>query len=73
MQWFTFLAQEAPGGLPDDVGSGVIWGAFLAVIAALYILVRNTRRKADDEYWARRRRERELRESDPDMRTDDDE
>ena len=49
MQWLMVLAQEAPGGLPDDVGSGIIWGAVLAVIVALYILVRNSRRKADDQ------------------------
>lgn len=71
VNWLTIFAQDAPGGLPDDVGSGIIWGAFLAVIVALYILVRNTRRKADDQYWERRRREREQREADPDMRKDD--
>ncbi len=71
VRWLTVLAQEAPGGLPDDVGSGIIWGIFLAVIGALYVLVRNTRRRADRQYWDRRRREKELRDADPDMRKDE--
>jgi hypothetical protein len=68
VHWPTTIAWAEPGGLPDDIGSGVIWGVAFAVITALYILVRNTRRRADRQYWERRDRERDLRDADPDLR-----
>ena len=47
--------------LPEDAGSAVVWVVFLAVVAALYVIVKRTRRRAEDEFWKRQREERERR------------
>jgi hypothetical protein len=45
--------------LPDDPGSIAVWILFLGVIAGLWVLVSRTRRRAEDEYWERKRQEEE--------------
>lgn len=58
------LAQAQDDGfyLPDDPGSITIWVVFLGIVAGLYVLVSRTRKRAEDEYWERKRREEEHRE-----------
>jgi predicted LPLAT superfamily acyltransferase len=55
------LAQVGDDGLnlPDDTGSAVVFALFFAVVAGLWILVRRSRRRAEDEFWERKRRERD--------------
>ena len=48
--------------LPDDPGSIAVWVIFLGIVVGLYLLVSRTRRRADDEYWERRRHADEHRE-----------
>ena len=48
--------------LPEGTGSILVWVFFLGVIAGLYVLVSRTRRRAEDEYWERKRQESEHRE-----------
>ena len=48
--------------LPEDGGSTLVWVLFIGVVAALYVLVSRTRRRAVDEYWERKRREDEATE-----------
>ncbi|HLE38135.1 MAG TPA: hypothetical protein VJA44_00580 [Acidimicrobiia bacterium] len=52
----ALIAQvEEPDGfaLPADAGSTVIWVVFFAVIAGLWVALRRTRRRAEED---RRRR-----------------
>lgn len=55
------LAQVGDDGLnlPSDTGSAVVFVLFLAVVAGLWILVRRSRRRSEDEFWERKRRERD--------------
>ena len=55
-------AQDDGFYLPEGTGSIVVWVLFLGVIAGLYVLVSRTRRRAEDEYWERKRQEDERRE-----------
>lgn len=59
-----FVAQAQDDGiyLPDDPGSIAIWVVFLGVIAGLYVLVSRTRKRAEREFWERKRKEKEHRE-----------
>ena len=66
------LGQADDGIFPDDAGSALIWSLMAAVILGLYFVVRNSRRKADRQYWEQSRREHERRLADPDMRTPED-
>jgi len=40
------------------------------VILGLYLVLRSSRRRSDAAYWEQRRRQREQRDADPDMRRD---
>jgi hypothetical protein len=54
------LAQAEEGRellLPDAVGEGIIWGVLVLVLVGLWWVVRRTRRRAEDEFWERKRRE----------------
>lgn len=53
--------------LPEDAGSAIVWVIFLGVIAGLYIVVSRTRRRAEEEFWERKRQEREGRDDRPDL------
>lgn len=64
------LAESTDGILPEDPGARVLFVVIGAGILGLYFLLRRTRRRSEAAYWARRSRERELRDSDPDMRRD---
>lgn len=47
--------------LPEDGGSAVVWVIFIGLIAGLYFLVSHTRRRAERDFWERKRKEREER------------
>ncbi len=56
------LAQADDGvNLPSDGGSALVWVLFLGIIAVLWAVVSRTRRRAEEEYWERKRREEEGR------------
>jgi hypothetical protein len=55
-------AQDDGFYLPEGAGSIFVWVFFLGVIAGLYVLVSRTRKRAEDEYWERKRQEEEHRE-----------
>lgn len=56
--------------LPGETSARVLWAIIAAVILGLYYLMKSARRKAADEYWARRRTDEERIANDPDMRKD---
>jgi len=60
------VAQTSDDGifLPEGGGSTVVWVIFAAIIAGLYWTISRTRRRADDEFWERKKREAEGDESD---------
>ncbi|HSG78611.1 MAG TPA: hypothetical protein VLD62_03450 [Acidimicrobiia bacterium] len=64
-----FLAQtdDAFLGLPTDTADIVVWLLIAAVILGLYLLVQRTRRRAEDAFWERKRREREAERGRPDL------
>lgn len=43
--------------LPEGGGSTVVWVLFVAVILGLYWTISRTRRRAEREFWERKRRE----------------
>ncbi len=47
--------------LPEDGGSAVVWVIFIALIAGLYWTISRTRRRAEQEFWDRKRKERDDR------------
>ncbi|WKZ83609.1 MAG: hypothetical protein QY307_05050 [Acidimicrobiia bacterium] len=51
--------QAEPGGptLPDDAGAALVWLVFAGIITGLWILVSRTRRRAEREFWERKRRQ----------------
>lgn len=51
--------------LPEDAGSAIVWVIFIGVVVGLYVLVSRTRRRAEQQFWDRKRREREEREGGP--------
>ncbi len=60
----TFIlaaAQTTDDGiyLPGGGGSTVVWVIFIALIAGLYWTVSRTRRRAEQEFWERKRNEKE--------------
>jgi hypothetical protein len=63
MAYAAILAQVGDDGLnlPDDAGSTLVFVLFFAVVAGLWFLIRRSRRRAEDEFWERKRREREGR------------
>ena len=64
-----FLAQTDDSFLdvPTDGAGLVVWLLIAAVIVGLYLLVQRTRRRAEDEFWERKRREREAERKRPDL------
>lgn len=58
------MAQTTDDGfyLPSEPGSILVWVVFGGVIAGLYVVVSRTRRRAEEEFWERKRREREERD-----------
>jgi len=52
-------AQSTDDGiyLPGDGGSTVVWVIFAALIAGLYWTVSRTRRRAEREFWERKKNE----------------
>jgi len=48
--------------LPDEPGSIAVWIIFLGVIAGLWVLVSRTRRRAEQEFWERKRNQRDPRD-----------
>ena len=65
------FTQSSDGIVPDDAGARVIFAIIGLAILGLYLLLRRTKRRADDHYMGSRRREQELRDNDPDLRRDD--
>ncbi len=59
----AFIAQTTDDGvfLPEDGGSALVWVIFVGLIVALYLVVSRTRRRAEQEFWERKREEREER------------
>lgn len=60
----TILAQAADDGftLPQGAGEALVFAASLAAIAGMWFLVQRSRRRAEQEFWERKRREREERD-----------
>lgn len=56
--------------IPDDPAARVVWVVLAAVILGLYFLLKSSRKKATEEYWARRQAEKDRIANDPDMRKD---
>ena len=66
MQDALRFAQTA--NLPDSGGGEIfIWLLLGGGIVALWLVIRNTRKKAYRDYWDRKRRDEARRLSDPDM------
>ena len=66
MRILTLVAvQNTDDGifLPEGGGSTVVWVIFAALIAGLYWTISRTRRRAEQEFWERKRKEREEREN----------
>lgn len=65
------IAQAESGSiLPEETSARIVWLVIALVILGLYFLMKNARKKATEEYWARRKAEEERRANDPDMRKD---
>jgi hypothetical protein len=63
----------AETNLPDGSGGEwVVWVLMAGAIVALWLLIRNTRKRAYRDYWDRKRAEDERRRNDPDMKNPDD-
>lgn len=56
------IAQVDDGfQLPDEPGTALVWVVFLGIIAVLWTVLSRTRRRAEDAYRERRRRDDEGR------------
>jgi hypothetical protein len=55
------LAQDGGFSAPTDIVGWIVWMAIAAVIVGLYVMIRRTHRRAQDEYWERKRREEQER------------
>lgn len=65
------VATEA--NLPEAGGGAwITWVLIAAGIVALWLMIRNTRKKAYKDYWNRKRAEEERRLNDPDMKHPED-
>jgi hypothetical protein len=56
--------------IPDDPAERAVWFVLAAIILGLYFLLKSSRKKATEEYWARRQAEKDRIANDPDMRKD---
>jgi len=57
----VLLARDSGPGPPDDLAGWLVWLVIAAVIVGLYLVIRRTHRRAQDEYWAHKRREAQER------------
>jgi hypothetical protein len=65
------LAAEA--NLPTAGGGAwIVWVLIAVGIVALWLMIRNTRKKAYKDYWNRKRAEEERRLNDPDRKKPED-
>ena len=57
--------QVDDGGvfLPEDPGSTLVWVIFIGIAAGLYVVISRTRKRAEAEFWDRKRRERQEQRS----------
>jgi hypothetical protein len=63
------IAQAESGSIiPEDTSARILWLVIGVVILGLYFFMKAARRKATEEYWARRKADEERRTNDPDMR-----
>ena len=56
--------------IPEDSSARVVWAVIAVVILGLYFFMKTSRKKATEEYWARRKADEERIANDPDMRKD---
>jgi hypothetical protein len=66
----TYLLAQTDDSVfdvPTDGAGLVVWLLVAAVIVGLYVLVQRTRRRAEDEFWERKRRERDAERKRPDL------
>ena len=61
------LAESDPI-IPEDSSARVVWAVIAVVILGLYFFMKTSRKKATEEYWARRKADEERIANDPDMR-----
>ncbi len=54
--------------IPDDPAERAVWFVLAAIILGLYFLLKSSRKKATEEYWARRQAEKDRVANDPDMK-----
>ncbi len=48
--------------IPESGGESLVLGLVVVAMLALYLLVRRTHRRADEEYWERRKTRRQVQE-----------
>jgi hypothetical protein len=71
MQALRILATEA--NLPEAGGGAwIVWVLIAVAIVALWLMIRNTRKRAYKDYWDRKRADEERRLNDPDMKKPED-
>lgn len=71
MHVLQIFAAEA--NLPEAGGGAwIVWVLLAVGIIALWLMIRNTRKKAYKDYWDRKQAEEERRLNDPDMKKPDD-
>jgi hypothetical protein len=56
--------------IPEGASERVVWAVIAVVILGLYFFMKASRKKATEEYWARRKAEEDRIANDPDMRKD---
>ena len=56
--------------LPSGGAEAVVWVLVAALIVGLYLVIRRTRMKSRNYYLDQAERESEMRENDPDMRSE---
>lgn len=54
--------------IPEGASERVVWAVIAVVILGLYFFMKASRKKATEEYWARRKAEEDRIANDPDMR-----
>ena len=56
--------------LPEETSARVLWVVIAVVILGLYFFMKASRKRATEEYWARRKADEDRIANDPDMRKD---
>ena len=67
---FLIALTDSGSIVPDETSARIVWAVIAVVILGLYFLMKSARKKADREYWARRKAEEDRIANDPDMRKD---